>query len=188
MTLILILYRYEIYDQGFLYRENRIVIKVLAPSIEDLRGDRLIALGKRLQRDISPVRYARRVGARRSSTYDKMDVRWPERVPVHQLQQLAARAVGRHGIRRWFDAVERVLAIWIREKLAAEVVLDLLVVLLLVEALEMTLASIHVTGCGTLCLTVRRSLPHIDADVGKWLLCYRVKNFAVHVHSLCRGN
>jgi hypothetical protein len=83
-----------------------------------------------------------------------MDVRRPEGVPVHQLQQLAARAVGRHGIRRWFDAVERVFAIWIRVELAAEVVLDLLVVLLLVEALEATLASIHMVGCGALGLTV----------------------------------
>ena len=65
-----------------------------------------------------------------------MDMGRPERVPIHQLQQLAARAVGRHGIRCWFDAVERVLAIRVRVELAAEVVLDLIVVLLLVETFE----------------------------------------------------
>ena len=63
-------------------------------------------------------------------------MRRPERVPVHQLQQLAARTVGRYGIRCWFDAVERVLAIRVRVELAAEVVLDLIVVLLLVETFE----------------------------------------------------
>ena len=73
-----------------------------------------------------------------------MDMGRPERVPIHQLQQLAARAVGRHGIRCWFDAVERVLAIRVRVELAAEVVLDLIVVLLLVETFN-RLAGFHVS-------------------------------------------
>jgi hypothetical protein len=79
-----------------------------------------------------------------------MDMCRPEGVPVHQLQQLAAGTIGRHGIRRWFDAVERVFAIRVRVELAAEVVLDLLVVLLLVETLKTTLAIIHVVETGTL--------------------------------------
>jgi hypothetical protein len=82
-------------------------------------------------------------------------MRWPKGVPVHQLQQLAARAVGRHGIWRWFDAVERVFTIRVRVELAAEVVFDLLVVLLLVETLETTLASIQVVETRTLGPTVR---------------------------------
>jgi hypothetical protein len=50
---ILVLYRHEIHDKGFFHSKHRIVVEVLAPSIEDLRGDRFVALSKRLQNGIS---------------------------------------------------------------------------------------------------------------------------------------
>jgi hypothetical protein len=53
---ILVLYRYEIHDQRFFHSKDRIVVEVLAPSIENLRGDRFVALSKRLLKDISPSR------------------------------------------------------------------------------------------------------------------------------------
>jgi hypothetical protein len=65
-----------------------------------------------------------------------MDVRGPEGVPVHQLQQFAGRTIGGDGIRCGSDAVKRVSAVRLRVELAAEVVVDLLVVLLLVETWE----------------------------------------------------
>ena len=53
---------------------------------------------------------------------------------IHQLQQLARWTVIGHWIRRWSYAVEGVLAVGVGLELAAEVMLDLLIILLLVEA------------------------------------------------------
>lgn len=62
-----------------------------------------------------------------------MYVRRPERMSVHQLQQLASWPVKWDGIGRRADAVERIFTLGVCVEFAAEVVVDLRVVLLFVE-------------------------------------------------------
>lgn len=63
-------------------------------------------------------------------------------VAVHQVQQLASGAVAGHGIGRRPQAVEAVAALGVRHELAAQVVLLLVRVLLLVQAVGGRLPSI----------------------------------------------
>jgi hypothetical protein len=78
-----------------------------------------------------------------------MDVCWPERVPVHQLQQLAGRPIRWNRIRRGANTVERVFTVRIDVEFSPEVVVNLIIILLLIETLG-ALASTHVAGEGTL--------------------------------------
>src|SRR5438477_4523795 len=66
----------EIADQRVLDREHRIALQILVGSIEDMRRDRLVALGR----------------------YDKMNMRWPPGMPPGRLQHAPDRPVRRDGV------------------------------------------------------------------------------------------
>lgn len=90
-------------------------------------------------------------------------------VAVHQVQQLASRAIVGHGVRRRPQAVEAVATVGVRDKLASQVVLLLLVVLLLVQA-------------------IGGRLPDIDNSTGQGQACVGTGDLAVHQgHNTVRG-
>ena len=66
---------------------------------------------------------------------------------VHQLEQLACRAIVGNRVRRRADAVEGVLALRISLEFAAEVMLGLLVVLLLVQTFGAVLVRAFAFSC-----------------------------------------
>lgn len=90
-------------------------------------------------------------------------------MPIHQLKKLASRTIIRDWIRRRTQTVKRVLSILIRLELAAQIELNLLGVLLLIQP-------------------VCRSLPHLDRRADKRLLSLEVHNATVHEGhlSICR--
>lgn len=65
--------------------------------------------------------------------HDVMDVRWPVRMAVHELEQFASWTIVRHGVRCWSQAVEGIFALLVGQEFASQVVLNLLVILLLIE-------------------------------------------------------
>jgi hypothetical protein len=88
-----------------------------------------------------------------------------ERMAIHQLKKLASRTIVRNGVRRRTQTVKRVSAILVRLKLAAQVELNLLGILLLIQP-------------------VRRSLPHLNRRTDKRLLSLEVHDTAVHERHL----
>lgn len=88
-----------------------------------------------------------------------------EGVAVHSLEHLACRTIERNRVGRRPQAVEVVTSIGIRLELAAQVKLDLLGILLLVQA-------------------VCRRLPHLDRRADKRLLGVKVHHATVHVGHL----
>lgn len=58
-------------------------------------------------------------------SYNEMNMRRPERMSVHQLQQLASWAVEWNGVGRWANAVECIFTPGVCVEFAAEVVVDL---------------------------------------------------------------
>lgn len=82
---------------------------------------------------------------------------------IHRLQQLPTGPVLRQRVRSWPQAVQVVLALVVCLELAAQVV-----VALVVRVLEVVLA-------------VAAGLPHVEGDVGNWLLRHEILDDAVHV-------
>lgn len=88
---------------------------------------------------------------------------WTERMTIHQFQDLASRTIVGNRVRGRAQAVEPILALLIRLELAAQIELDLLGVLLLIQS-------------------VRRGLPNFNRSTNQWLLGFKVQNLTMHKH------
>lgn len=97
--------------------------------------------------------------------YHKVDVSGTHRVPVHSLEELPGRAIGRERVGGGPKAVESVLSLVVGLELAAEVVVCEH------RVLEVVLA-------------VAAGLPHVEGDVGDGLVGDEIADDAVHVSDL----
>jgi hypothetical protein len=84
---------------------------------------------------------------------------------IHQFKKLPSRTIVRNGVRRRTQTVKRVSAILTRLKLAAQVELNLLGILLLIQP-------------------IRRSLPHLNRRTDKRLLGLEVHDATMHERHL----
>jgi hypothetical protein len=101
-------------------------------------------------------------------TYNQMNVCWPVWVAVEQIQQLASWSIERDGVGCWPNAVECIFTVLVRHKLASQVEVFLVRVLLLVVA-------------------VGRGLPDIDRGAYERLVGLRAHDLAEHVYRLGVG-
>lgn len=86
-------------------------------------------------------------------------------MPIEQLKQLPGWSIEWNRVRRWSYAIPRILPLFVGDKFAAQVVVYLVVVLLLVH-------------------TIGRCLPNIDLRARQWLLGLSIHHSAVHVDDL----
>lgn len=177
--------------------KHGVILQVLAVLVEDLGGQRLVALVLHL--------HVKLVGEFTKSTrfisYHEMNVSGAEDVSVHQLQQLAGGAINRNlrnvngrnrnrlfllytdGIGCRLQAVEGVVALGICLEDSTQVVVLLLIVLLLVQAF--TLLAHHRGGQGLgITLTICRRLPNVNSSILEGLSTLNVRHLAVHVDDL----
>lgn len=97
-----------------------------------------------------------------------MNMSRAERMPIHQLQQLARRPIIRDGIRRRPQTIKVIPPLLISLELAPQVKLHLVGILLLVQP-------------------IRRGLPHFNRGTCKRLLRRKVHHTAVHEGHLAVG-
>lgn len=159
-SLRIILARHKVYNKRVLDSKHRVIVKVLILAVEDLCCQRTVVIIRSLGRVLASASTTRHQEYQ-AKTYNNVNVRRAERVTVHQLKNLASRTIVRNRIRRRTQAVKRVLSILIRLELAAQIELNLLGVLLLIQP-------------------VRRSLPHLNRRTDKRLLGLEVHDATVH--------
>lgn len=162
-SLGIVLARNEVHNKRVLDSKHRVVVKVLTLAVEDLRCQRAVVIIGSLGKILASI--STRYREYQVKTYNNVNVSRAERMTIHQLKKLASRTIVRNGIRRRTQAVKRVLSILIRLELAAQVKLNLLGVLLLVQP-------------------VRGSLPHLDRRTDKRLFCLEVHDTTVHERHL----
>ncbi len=129
LRLRVVLARHEIHSESILDSKNTVIVEIIGFTVEYLRRQRLEAFCGYLFCTVSLMVRERVVDG---GTYNEMNMSGPVLVSVEKLQELAGRAVHGYRVRRRAQAVKGVFALGVCDEDAAEVMIDLLLVLLFV--------------------------------------------------------